>query len=75
MREEDARVGRLLGNVASALDRNDNSHRLKKIVRRLQEDARGLRLGSKRLAFHQVMLGCMRMIEIYCRSHMLCASR
>ena len=43
--EEDARVGRLLGNVASALDRNDNSHRLKKIVRRLQEDARGLRLG------------------------------
>ena len=43
--EEDTRVGRLLGNVASALDRNDNSHRLKKIVRRLQEDSRGLRIG------------------------------
>ncbi len=43
--EEDSRVGRLLGSVASALDRNDNSHQLKKIVRKLQEDIRGLRLG------------------------------
>lgn len=43
--EADPRVGRLLGNVASALERNDNSHQLSKVVRKLQEDIRGLRLG------------------------------
>ena len=41
--QKDARVWS--GECRKCIDRNDNSHRLKKIVRRLQEDARGLRLG------------------------------
>ena len=67
-------MGRLLGNVAR-IDRNDNSYRLKKIVRRLQEDARGLRLGLEAVGPTSSDVGVHETIEIYCRLHMLCALR